>query len=580
MHKSGIGLSLKQITDQLCKNPQNQSACNNRYSAAFVYVVLLLVTFTVYWPVRNHDFVIFDDEIYVSQNPHVQAGLTATDVRWVFTHRYASFWHPLTMLSHMLDCELFGLNPAGHHLTNLVLHAANTLLLFLVLKSMTGAFWQSVFVAAAFALHPLHVESVAWVSERKDVLSTLLWLLTMAAYVRYVRNSDAKWYVVTLLLFASGLMAKPMLVTLPFILLLLDYWPLNRLTRYTIFEKLPFFILSAISSVIAFLAQKSEDSLSLTLPLGIRIANALVSYLSYIEKMIWPAGLAVFYPHPGKNLAIKQAVVAFALLLSITIWIVSLARLRRYLLVGWLWYLGTLVPVIGLVQVGSFAMADRYSYIPLTGLFIIIAWGVSELVSKWRYQKIVIGISMLAVLSAMAVCTRLQLRYWRDSTVLCERAIAATGDNFVAYYGLGITLCKQNKLDEGMRYLAESLRIRPNNYIPHYNIGLALTRQGRLDEAVSHYQQALQIKPDAHEVHNNLGVILIMRGRFDEAVAHFRQALQVKPDYDDAHYNLGRALALHGKTSEAIDHYRQALKINPNHIGAREALGSLSENTK
>ena len=513
----------------------------------WVYVVIALVTFAVYWPVHKYDFVIFDDGLYVTQNPHVQAGLTAASIRWAFTHQYASFWHPLTMLSHMLDCELFGLNPEGHHLTNLVLHTANTLLLFWVLKSMTGALWRSAFVAALFALHPLHVESVAWVAERKDVLSSLFWLLTTAAYLRYVRNGGAKWYSVTLLLFALGLMAKPMLITLPFVLLLLDYWPLNRLTRYTIYEKLPFFGLSAASSIITFFAQRSAGAVASValLPLSVRITNAFVSYLRYIEKTIWPADLAVFYPYSGK-LSFWFALTSVLVLSVVTNLVIRLAPKHRYLPVGWFWYLGTLVPVIGLVKVGSFAMADRYTYLPLIGIFIIVAWGVSELSDRLKYQKLILGFAAGIVLAALLVCTRIQMGYWHNSITLFEHTLAVTADNNVTHSNLGIALLQNGRLDEAIDHFQQALRLKlgPDSVdVVYCYLGLALARQNKFGEAIDQYQQALKIKPDSATVHNNLGVALQAIGNLDEAIVHYRLALKDMPDSVETNNNLAWILA-------------------------------------
>jgi hypothetical protein len=403
---------------------------SDKYWSLCIYLTLALATLAVFWQVLGHDFVNYDDPDYVYRNPNVQSGITLSSIKWAFTTGHAANWHPLTWLSHMLDWQLFGDNPGWHHLTNLFLHIANTLLLFAVLKRMTNALWRSAFVAAAFALHPLHVESVAWVAERKDVLSTLFWMLTIAAYLRYLERPGTGRYLLTLLIFALGLMAKPMLVTLPFVLLLLDYWPLGRfqfgqivksvgqqsrkslnafshwkLSRHLLLEKVPLFALSAISSIVTFLVQRTAGAVTSveTLPLKLRIANTFVSYLTYIQKMVWPSRLAMFYPYPDKTDLIWQTVVFALLLLIISLGVIWLMRRRRYLLTGWLWYLGTLVPVIGLVQVGDQALADRYTYVPLTGLFIIIAWGVPDLIAKWRFRKHALAASAIAVLLAWSI---------------------------------------------------------------------------------------------------------------------------------------------------------------------------------
>jgi tetratricopeptide (TPR) repeat protein len=583
---------------------------------------LASATFFVYEQVLHHEFVNFDDDEYVTENPSVESGLSYKSIIWAFTTPRVALWHPLTMLSHMLDCQLFGTNPQWHHFVNLLFHIANVLLLFWVLKDMTGAVWRSAFVAAAFALHPLHVESVAWVAERKDVLSTLFWLLTMAAYLRYVRNGGAKWYVLTLLSFASGLMAKPMLVTLPFVLLLLDYWPLNRfqvelsvesggknIFSRLVAEKIPFIAFSILFSIIAFIAQQSEDAIRplLDLPLNVRIANALISYLKYIEKMVWPSRLAVLYPLHSNKLSMWQTAAASLLLLIISILTVRSAKNHKYLLVGWLWYLGTLVPVIGLVQVGSQAMADRYTYVPLTGLFIIVAWGVPELLAGWHYRKVAIGISAVTALSVLSVCSYLQVGRWRDSLTLFEYTLAAAGDSstalnnlgnaltakgkynealeyyyraikldcndFKAHNNLGNTLSLQARIDEAISHYNEAIRINSAYAAAYGNLGIALMAKGRLDEAIDSYRKALQFKPDFLEAHNNLGIALQQQGKFDEAVNHFQQVVQLKPHYAKTHNNLGIVFRLQGKSDEAVSHFEQALKIDPNYAEAHNNLG-------
>ncbi len=501
----------------------------------------------------------------------------------------------------MLDCQLFGLSAGAHHLTNLLLHITNTLLLFGLLKRTTGALWRSAFVAAAFALHPLHVESVAWVAERKDVLSTLFWMLTIAVYLRYVKHPGKVKYLLTLLVFALGLMAKPMLVTLPFVLLLLDYWPLGRLqlgkgaknanrrkqksvntrsqwklSSSLVWEKVPFFVLSAISSIVTFLVQQHGGAVKRieAIPVIARFANASISYLRYIGKMFWPSRLAVFYPHPGDRLQMWQAVAAALLLLGISIWIIRLARSHKYLPVGWLWFLGTLVPVIGLVQVGGQALADRYTYVPLTGLFIIIAWGLSDLLTRWRYRKIVLGASAIIVLLALSICTGLQLRHWRNSITLFEHATEVTNDNHVAHNNLGVALQSKGRLDEALGHYRQALRLNPGDVEVHNNLGFALQAQGRLDEAIHHFHQALQVEPDFAEALYNLGNVLQSQGKLNEAISRYRRALQARPSYAEAHGNLGFALQSLGKLDEAINHYRRALQFNPDPATAHYNLAT------
>jgi len=548
---------------------------SNKYQVLCVYLVLALGTFAVFWRVLNCDFVHYDDPEYVVTNNHVQAGLTGQSVKWAFTATFAANWHPLTWLSHMLDCRLFGLNPRWHHLTNLLLHIANTLLLFTVLRVMTGALRQSAFVAALFAIHPLHVESVAWVSERKDVLSTLFWLLTMAAYVRYVRRRNATWYMVTLLLFALGLTAKPMLVTLPFILLLLDYWPFNRLTRYTIFEKLPFFILSAVSSVVTFFVQHAAGVVadSGLLPLKFRAANAVISYTQYIAKMLRPNRLAIVYPYHVDRLSIWRTAAAALLLVTVSVLAIRLAAKHKYVLAGWLWYLGTLVPVIGLVQVGCQAMADRYSYIPLTGLFIIIAWGIPEMLSKWRYRDIVLSVSAAAILLTLSLSTHLQLHNWANSIVLFEHTLAVTENNAAVHNHLGYALHKLGRTDEAIVHYYKALQINPSSAIIQNNLGMAMESQGKPDEAINHYIAATQIRPNFPESYYNIAHLLASRGKLNEAVDYYRQALKFEPDFAEAHNYLALALKFQGKSDEAIDHFQNALRIRPDYAEAHVNLG-------
>ncbi len=604
----------------------------NKVYVFLIYVVLVLATFIAFEQVRRSGFV-YDDNQYVTQNPRVYGRITRESVVWAFTSTYAGNWHPLTWLSHMLDCELFGLNPLWHHLTSLLFHIANTLLLFWVLKRMTGAVWRSAFVAAVFALHPLHVESVAWVTERKDVLSGFFCMLTMAAYIRYAERPGIGRFLLVFLVLGLGLMAKPMLVTLPFVLLLLDYWPLGRLqlgqqnegkalpysesakagyqisTTYRLIgEKIPLFVLVAVSSVITFIAQQSAGAMKLmeNVPLNLRIANALISYLSYIGKMIYPGRLAVLYPHPADSLPMWQLVVSFVMLAAITAGVIYVAR-RRYLTVGWLWYLGTLVPVIGLVQVGEQALADRYTYLPSIGIFIMVAWGAVELLAKWRYRKMTLGVSEGLLLIALLICTRAQVRYWQNSLTLYEHTLAVTENNYIihnnygnalhekgrldkavthfnealrirsdypdAHVNLGVALVNRGKVDEAITHFKEALRINPNFAGAYSNLGSALTRQGRLDEAIVHFTKALQVKPDFAEAHNNYGNAMREKGQPDEAVAHFNEALRIRPDYQEAHVNLGMVLVSRGKVGEAIAHFTEALRINPNFAGAHSNLG-------
>ncbi len=564
-----------------------------------ISLVLLVATLAAFGQVRNHAFLNFDDDVYVTANRHVQSGLTLESVTWAFTRMHAGFWHPLTWLSHMLDCQLYGLNPSGHHLTNLVFHIASTLLLFLILKRMTGALWRSGLVAALFALHPLRVESVAWVAERKDVLSTFFWMVTMGAYVRYVERPKLNRYLLVLLFFALGLLSKPMLITLPFVLLLLDYWPLGRFqfgqpsghhrsntvklkdsgdqrsfALRLVLEKAPFFGLVAVSSFLTFLAQRSAGAVTSlqSLPLESRVANALVSYVSYIEKMIWPRHLAVFYPYQ-EVLPIWKVVGSGLFLVCISILVIRVVRRHPFLVVGWLWYLGTLVPVIGLVQVGMQAMADRFTYIPLIGLFVMVAYGVPDLLAGWRHRRVVLSVSAGLLLSLLMIATKSQVKHWQDDTTLFKHSLDVTSNNYLCHTNLGVALARQGKIEEAVAHYVEALRIQPDFVEAHNNLGIALAGQGKIEEAIAHYVEALRIQPDFVGAHTNLGVALAGQGKIEEAIAHYVEALRIQPDYVEARNNLGVALAGQGKIQEAIAHYREALRIAPEFAKTHYNLG-------
>ncbi len=548
-----------------------------------IYAFLVLATFTAFWPVQNYSFLGYDDHQYVTDNEHVKGGITAQGVIWAFTTGHASNWHPLTWLSHMLDCQLFGTDPGRHHLTSLLIHTISSVLLFGVFKKMTGAVWLSGFVAAVFALHPLHVESVAWIAERKDVLSGLFWVLTMAVYLRYVGRHSIGSYVATIFVFALGLMAKPMLVTLPFVLLLLDYWPLERLKlsnlRGLVAEKAPLLILSAISSVITFVVQRSGGAVIQMeeVPIVIRAANGLISYLIYISKMFWPSRLAAFYAYTFDKSSPWLAVFAALVVAGISVLAVVLAGRHRYVPVGWFWYVGTLVPVIGLVQVGTQARADRYTYIPSIGISIIVAWGAAELLGKWRYRKAVLAISAAVVTAAMLLSARMQVRYWQDSLTLFRRAVEVTRGNYVGHAGLGKALHARGKLDEAISQYNQALRIKPNYTIARYNLANALSRQGKKDEAIRHYREVLQIEPNNARAHNNLGNALSGQRKIDEAIIHYRRALEIEPDNPKVHNNLGSALAIQGDFDDAIGCFRRALQLKANDTEALYNLGYVFE---
>jgi tetratricopeptide (TPR) repeat protein len=557
---------------------------SDKNRSLLICLALVLVTLAVFYQVRSFGFINLDDHDYVSENSNIQAGFTLQSVKWAFTTIHTGYWHALTWFSYMLDWQLFGLNAAGYHITNLIFHIANTLLLFLVLKRMTNAIWQSAFVAALFALHPLHVESVAWIAERKDVLSTFFLLLAIWAYVRYVKNPKLKWYLISLVLFALGLMAKPMLVTLPFVLLLLDYWPLNRISRINwqtiyrlILEKVPFIFLAAVLSVVTFIAQQSSMAVASLnmIPIRFRICNALISYLEYIGKMFWPTQLAFFYPYPVENASILFTVTSAVLLIAATIFVLRFAKKHRYLLTGWFWYIVTLLPVIGLVQVGSQAMADRYTYVSLIGLFIIIAWSMPELLDKLPYRKIVLVTSSFIVLSVFTVLSYFQLSYWKDNITLCRHALEVTKDNYMAHFVMTDMLFEQNRTEEALQHIYETVRINPD-YVPAINsLGVALGRKGKIDEAIGYYKKAIEINPRFVETHLNLASALEAKGRFTEALEQYRAALALSamPDDPDILNRLGCALANSGELDEAVSFYNKALRKAPDSISIHLNLG-------
>ncbi len=572
--------------------------------ALLVCLLLALSALAVYWPVQRFEFISLDDWQYVTGNPYVQAGLSWDGMLWALHSGYASNWHPLTWLSHMLDCQLFGLNAGWHHSTNLFFHIANTLLLFLVFNRLTGAFWRSAFVAALFALHPLHVESVAWVSERKDVLSTFWFLLTLWAYARYAQGVASKdgrvlnqqrgpmplatrhpslSYLLALLFFAFGLMSKPMLVTLPFVLLLLDYWPLQRLQCSTLgpqpaavprllWEKLPFFVLSIASSSLTFWAQKTGGSLS-PLPLSSRIANAGLSYLLYLRKLVWPSDLAVFYPYPSA-LPKWQVASAVLLLLLVTMGALAAHRQRPYWAVGWFWYLGTLVPVIGLVQVGGQAMADRYTYIPLIGVFVAMVWALTELAGSNPRRQTALACAGTLLLATYGFLAHRQAAQWKDSARLFTHALAVAPPSAVAHDNLGVLLWGRNELAAAKVHFQAALKLSPANPSSHSNLGLILVQEGKFDEAISHFAEAVQHAPAQAQAQNNWAVALMRTGKPEEAIAHLLAALNAEPFNADAHANLGRLLAAQGDRNQAILHFQQALRCHPDFPEALNYLGS------
>jgi tetratricopeptide (TPR) repeat protein len=580
----------------------------------------------------RHQFVTYDDPQYVYANPDVSAGVSLPRISWAFTHAIGGIWHPLTTISHMLDCQLYGLNPAGHHFTNVLLHTIAVVLLFLFLQQMTGSLWRSAFVAALFAIHPLHVESVAWVSERKDVLSAVFFMLTLGAYVRYVRTRSLPWYVLTLFVFALGLMSKPMLVSVPFVLLLLDYWPLGRITnvgfpkalerqpasssqwpviRRLVAEKVPLFALSAFSSVVTLFTQFQSTGTMSQLPLRWQLSNAAVSYVVYIWQMFWPIRLAAFYPHPNDQLHLWQVLLAIAFLIAVTLLAIHKRKERPYIFTGWFWYLGMLVPVIGLVQAGEQARADRYTYLPQIGLYVLITWGMRDLIlsltrnSAWRLVttasrpasfrsrktrrassaapsysrrdnptvgcKAVCAAIVTLIIISLSWRAFVQTSYWKDSEVLWKHTLAVTSNNDVAHYNLGYLFLQRGDLDSAISHFETALQIRSRYNAAFYNFGSApiennlanlLAQKGRLSEAIDHYHNAMRLRPGYGDPYLNLGNVLFQQGRIGDAMAQWQKAHATESKDARFHTALADAFLRAGLQKDAMTEYEYATRIS------------------
>ena len=541
-----------------------------------IALLLALITLAAYLPVMHDSFSNFDDGDYVTGNRVVPNGLTWAGVKWAFTTWHASNWHPLTWLSHMLDCELFGLNAGAQHYVSVLFHTANAVLLLLLLFRLTGTLWPSALVAALFAWHPLHVESVAWIAERKDVLSTFFGLLALLAYTRYAQKNSKIGYCLALFFFAFGLMAKPMLVTLPFVMLLLDYWPLRRIPNFEfrisnalrlVFEKWPFFLLAAASCVVTFLAQRNGGMVTplQQFPLDLRLGNALLSYALYLGKAIWPARLAVVYPLQSQ-LPWAEAAVAGVLLMIIT-WLAWRAQRQcPYLLVGWFWFLGILVPVIGLVQVGGQVLADHYTYVPLIGIFVAITFGLKDLIARFKIGVVPPAAAAGLILASCLVFTERQLSYWRNDETLFSHAITVTKNNGDAHNNLAVALEQQGRYAEALAEYRAAERIDPGSYKIHYNLGNLFNEMGKSDEALVQYREALKLNPKAPPAHDNLGMLLVKLGRFDEAMNQYEQAAWLDPDDPRPYYLMGKALLKQGRDAEAIDQFREALQLGPDNF--------------
>jgi len=551
-----------------------------RYRTFLATLALAVTVLFLFFPASGHEFITLDDTDYILWNPIVSQGITWEGAGWAVTALHSSNWHPLTWLSHMLDVTCFGMDAGRHHLVSILIHTLNTVLLFFALFRMTGAFWRSISVAALFGLHPLHVESVAWVAERKDVLSGLFFMLVLLSYERYIRHGGVRRYILVVILFALGLMSKPMIVTVPFVLLLLDVWPLGRTPlappvdgsdrklvpwRHLFLEKVPLLGLTLGSCTITYIAQQRGDAISdfESLSFGARMSNALVSYVGYLGKALWPSSLAVFYPHSLISLPWWQT--AGSTIILITITLAVLLRLgRSYLAVGWFWFLGMLVPVIGVVQVGSQAMADRYTYLPLIGLFTAAVWLLADTTpANLPHRAKILGVFTITILAVLSVGSRSQVNNWKNSLTLYSHTLSVTSDNWLIHYNLGLALDREGRSDDAIAHFREALRINPDHAEAHNNLGVALEKVGRTDEAITHYTEALRLRPNYALAHNNIGVSLKKLGRMEEAVAHFREALRIRSDFAFAHYNIADSLARMGRMDEAIAHFREARRLSP-----------------
>jgi Flp pilus assembly protein TadD len=560
-----------------------------------ISLFLILAIVMIYGQVGSFGFVDWDDGSYVTKNLYVQKGLSEEGFIYAFSTSHGGSWHPVTWLSHMLDSELYGLNPAGHHYTNIIFHIANSLFLFFILFRMTGALWRSAFVAALFAVHPLHVESVAWVSERKDVLSTFFGLLMIGSYYRYTKTPDLKNYLLVIIFLSMGLMSKSMLVSFPFVLLLVDFWPLKRIqlknnsglrledpARYgfkgiyqLVVEKIPLFVIAFIICVLTFFIQRSDGVMASleVLPLKTRISNAIISYVSYIFKAIWPHNLSYYYPYSIGTFPAWYIYGAAFLILSVLLWSIYLSKQYPYVIVGLFWYFVTLVPVIGLVQVSDQAMADRYTYIPLIGLFIVIAWGVPDILKEWNYRKIFLCVSAVIILSSLTISSFVQTKHWKNSIALFENAVKINENNSHALSNLITALIKNGKYDNAFFYLSRAVKRDPQKTYLRMNLATVLFLQAKPDEAISQYRKILQTETKNADVYYNLAYVLSTKGKFDEAVSLYNEALRIDPKYAKAHYYLGDIKLEQGKLKEAFSHFAKAIKIKSDYVQSYNKLG-------
>ncbi len=607
-----------------------ESNQSEHWMPALICLALVIVTIAAFWQLKDSGFVNFDDQLYVYENTYIQSGINTDSIKLAFSSdlaKHSGHWHPLTWLSLMLDHSLFGLNPTGYHLVNLLFHVLNTVFLFLVLRRMTGALWPSAFVAALFAIHPLHVESVAWVVERKDVLSTFFWMLTMGAYSYYVEQKTVQRYAFVLLFFILGLMSKPMLVTLPFVLLLLDFWPLQRFSEARptsripvagikpedsgkkkksgkkaaekaaaavkpaqvtkpavsefkwsllsplLLEKVPLFALAILSSIVTYLAAHSAGAVhSNAIPLFVRIGNAFISYGAYIVKMMVPVNLAVLYPYP-ESVILWQVFGALLLMMAVTVTVIWRMKQSLYLATGWFWYLGTLVPVIGIVQAGPQAMADRYTYVSLIGLFIMIAWGIAEVSQKWKYRKEALRAASAVCILCFSILTWKQVGYWNDSLSLFNHALNVTANNYRVYNMRGTTYADLGNYQQAIEDYSRAIRIEPGYSEAYYNRGKDYAHLGNYQQAIEDYSTAVKLKPGYAMAYNNRGNAYFDLGNHREAIADYGRAIEIKPDYPDAYFNRGNTYVHLGNYQEAIKDYSRAIEIKSDHAGAYKNRG-------
>ena len=567
-------------------------AQSERIKSGIVCIFLAAIVWIAFGQMLRHDFINYDDAEYITENVHVLSGLNWPDVKWAFTTGHTGYAHPVTWLTHQLDCQLYGVWAGGHHLTSIAIHTVNSLLLFLLFWRMTRDLWPSAFVAALFAIHPLHVESVAWIAERKDVLSGLFFLLTLHAYAAYAAKPQVARYLLTLGLFVLGILSKPMLVTVPCLLLLLDYWPLRRMTfpaskrdlagRFNlgrlILEKVPFALIAASWSLLTFVIQKKYGAVAEEAHFGIarRIANAFVSYAMYVWNTFWPQDLALFYPYPS-TLPSGTVMVSVALLVLVSVLCIAKRRSSPYLIIGWFWFLGMLVPVIGFVQVGEQARADRYTYLPQIGLCLLVTWGAMELFSKWRRGREALAVIALFIITGLTALSHLQASYWQNSETLWHHSLANTSNNYVAHNNLGKVVMLKGRLDEAVVHFRKALEICDDCSDVHNNLGHALARQGHWAEAITAYQAAIRTGPNYPNAHNNnnLGIALAKVGKTDEAIEQFREALRIDGDYREAHSNLAILLLQLGRRDEAVVHLSEALRLKPDDAQVKAQLRQL-----